>query len=187
MVLIDRTEATAGVTTTRNGRNIYSRGNPRARRDPSRIDAIILHQTDFVSDRIERFDYVIANYIVMQDGRALHVRPIDHALNSVGTDRHGIDIEIVGRYPSVNGRGRVSSGALPPIAQIKAARELVSRLALDRILMKIFGHVQFRQKNCPGPHLWRNVGEWAIENLHLSSSGRGRPIPEQWRSDSLMI
>ena len=187
MILIDRTDAAASVTRTRNGRNIYSRGNSRARRDTSHVDGIILHQTAFVSDRIERFDFVIANYIVMQDGRVLYVRPIEAALNSVGTDRRCIDIEVVGRYPAMSARGRVANGPLPPRAQIQGCRALVDQLARDRVLTKIFAHAQFRQKNCPGPHLWRNVGEWAISNLHLSSAGRGRPVPEQWRSDSLVI
>ena len=37
--------------------------------------------------------------------------------------------------------------------------------------------------NCPGPHLWYNVGEWAVQNLGLTSAGLRRPIPVEWRTE----
>ena len=188
MYIIDRTKITSSIYRTRNGRNIYSHGNPAARRQVAAIDAIILHQTAFVSGSVERFDYVIANYIVMQDGRVLSVRHVDAALNSIGTNQRAIDIEFVGNYPNARAVRRAAGSALflPSAAQIKAGRELVAYLKGRHGTGNIFGHVQFTPKNCPGPHLWYNVGEWAVRN-GFSSSRRGGRIPRQWKDASLQI
>jgi hypothetical protein len=186
MRIIDRTAQAASTVRTRNGRNIYSHGNAAARRDVSRIDAIMLHQTAFVSGDVARFDSVIANYIVMQNGDVLYVRPLSAALNSIGTNQRAIDIEFVGNYPSANAIRRGASSPVPPVIQLKAGRELVRYLKGRQGTGNIFGHVQFRPKNCPGPHIWYNVGEWAVRNgLHFG--GRGRPIPSNWQDASLAI
>jgi hypothetical protein len=186
MNIIDRTAATAAVTRTRNGRNIYSDGNPRARRNVAAITGIILHQTDFFSTSISRFDYVIANYIVMVDGTILFVRPLDAALNSIGTDQRAIDIEIVGDYPSSDDLGAGATATLPTRGQITAARDLVGYLKSQHGVSYIYGHRQFTTKNCPGPHLWYNVGEWAIRN-GMSGGRRGRPVPSTWTDSAMAI
>lgn len=188
MTIIDRTSRTAGVFRTMNGRNIFSGGRQSARRSVSAIDAIMLHQTDFLSASIDRFDCVIANYIVMQDGRVLMVRPLDHALNSIGTNQRAIDIEFVGDYPgdrAVRGGG-AAAGPTPPLVQIKAGRELVRFLKGRHGIGNIFAHAQFRTKNCPGPHLWYNVGEWAVSN-GFRCNGRGNRIRRTWQDPSLAI
>lgn len=188
MYIIDRTKINSSIHRTRNGRNIYSRGNTAARRPVGGIDAIILHQTAFVSGSVERFDYVIANYIVMQDGRVLRVRPVDAALNSIGTNQRAIDIEFVGNYPNARTVRRAGGSDLsvPSSGQIKAGRELVAYLKGRHGISNIFGHAQFTAKNCPGPHLWYNVGEWAVRN-GFSSSQRGGTIPRHWQEESLQI
>jgi hypothetical protein len=188
MEIIDRTSETASIRQTRDDRNIHSGGNPRARRRTDRIDAIILHQTTFVSGRVERFNYVIANYAVMQNGRVLLLRGLDVALNSVGTDQRAIDIEFEGDYPSARElrRGRGSTDR-PRVLQLQSGRELVRHLQQQHGVRHIFAHSQFTNKNCPGPHLWYNVGEWAVRNAGFSSSGRGRRIPEDFRDDTLAI
>jgi hypothetical protein len=185
MRLIDRTAETAATVQTRNGRNIYSHGNASARRDVGSIHSIILHQTAFVSSSVARFDFVIANYVVMQNGDVLFVRPLSAALNSIGTNQHAIDIEFVGNYPSAGPRG-VGAGPAPGAIQLTAGRELVSYLRANHAIHSIFGHIQFTVKNCPGPHIWYNVGEWAIRN-GMTRSGRGRPIPTEWQSPSLAV
>lgn len=44
-----------------------------------------------------------------------------------------------------------------------------------------------QRSNCPGPHIWYGVGEWAIQNLGMSDGGAGYkladgdPIPDSWR------
>jgi len=187
--IINRTNETSRIHHTRDGRNIYSRGNPAARREISEINAIILHQTSFVSARVERFNYVIANYIVMQDGRVLMVRPIEERLNSIGTNQRAIDIEFVGNYPDARAvhRGGRTTFSLPSTQQIRAGRELVAHLRDRHGISKIFGHIQFRSKNCPGPHLWYNVGMWAVVHGLSSSRTGARMIPRQWQDESMEI
>ena len=42
--------------------------------------------------------------------------------------------------------------------------------------------------NDPGPHIWKGVGQWALNELGLSdggatfSVGSGQPIPDSWRT-----
>lgn len=44
-----------------------------------------------------------------------------------------------------------------------------------------------QRSNCPGPHIWYGVGQWAINNLGMSDGGKGYkladgdPIPDSWR------
>jgi hypothetical protein len=188
MQIIDRTSNTATVLRTRDGRNIHSGGNPRARRRTDIIDAIILHHTGFVSGRVERFDYIIANYAVMQDGRVLRLRDLEVALNSVATHQHAIDIEFEGDYASARDIRRGRSSALPPVAQLSAGRELVRHLQQRHGVRYIFAHSQFTNKNCPGPHIWYNVGEWAVRNAGFASRGRGsRNNLAEFRDDALAV
>lgn len=184
MKIIDRTPFTASILQTRNRRNIFSGGNPSARRNVGTIDAIILHQTGFVSSNVTRLDYVIANYVIMQDGQILKLRDLEMALNSIGTNQRAIDIEFVGDYP--NARALRSASALPgpSLAQLGAGRWLICYLKSLHGVSNIYAHAQFTPKNCPGPQIWYNVGEWAIRN-GLRSVHRGRPIDPRWQASSL--
>lgn len=144
MKIIDRTAETASTSETRNHRHIFSAGNIHARRSVSRIDSVILHHTNFVSTDVARFNYVIANYIVMQDGRVLRVREHSMALNSVGTDHRAVDIEFVGVYGT--------AAARPPAIQLQRGRDLVAFLKGRHAIGRIVGHAHFTSKPCPGPH-----------------------------------
>jgi hypothetical protein len=177
MVIIDRTAATAGTHQTRDGRNIFSRGNPHARRSTARVDAVILHQTTFVSGDLARYDHVIANYAVLRDGRVLRLRDVAAALNSVGTDHRAIDVEFEGLY-------RSGSGVVPPAAQLHAGRALVRHLRERHGVTRIFAHAHFTAKDCPGAHLWYNVGEWGVAEGLLCDRAE-RPIPRAWRDPLL--
>jgi N-acetylmuramoyl-L-alanine amidase len=180
MIIIDRTAEASRVTITRNGRHIYSHGNVGARRSLSMIDGIILHHANFFSSDVERFDSVIANYIVMVDGRVLHVRPLSAALNSVGTDHRAIDIEFVGVYPG-------AGGARPPAAQLAAGRQLVAHLCgANPSLRRIYAHRHFRDKPCCGPHIWFNVGCWARQR-GMNSDGATQTLPTEWEAASLAL
>ena len=181
-----RTDGRPGV-----GNYIYSGNNPAARRATNNIDAVILHQTGrgFDNVSIDRFNYVIANYAVMKDGTVLFLRDLSHALNSVGTDHRGIDVEIAGNYlrmADLRSRHRRNPRTMyfhedPPAIQVRAARELVSYLKHTYGAPKIFAHAQFAPKNCPGPHLWYNVGIWAMRERHMINSGNGAGrIPPGW-------
>jgi hypothetical protein len=77
----------------------------------------------------------------------------------------------------------------PTLSQIMAGRGLLQQLKQDHGITHVFAHRQadrVGRGNCPGPHVWYNVGEWA-RRLGLSDGGAGftltggAPIPESWR------
>lgn len=104
---------------------------------------------------------------------------------------------------------------IPPKTQIDAGCSLVRYLKEQHDLDFVFAHRQgyvskarltgadpFRSElrqgsvsspqinqksNCPGPHIWYGVGEWAIAHLGMSDGGKGYkladgdPIPDSWR------
>lgn len=172
MQVIDRTEQTASTLTTRNGRNIYSRGDSMARRRVGSINAIMLHQTAFESSHVERYDAVIANYVVLQSGLVVKVRNHEDKLNSIGTNQHAIDIEFVGNYPNERLIRRAQRRGIelpaPPRAQIQAGRALIAHLKNHSGLgiTHLLTHAQFTAKNCCGPQLWANLSE--LQNLSFA-------------------
>jgi hypothetical protein len=74
-------------------------------------------------------------------------------------------------------------------AQIAAGRKLVNHLVKTIGLTHILAHRQAwpTRENCPGPDIWYQVGQWAIETLGLNDGGpgfkigSGNPIPNEWR------
>lgn len=69
----------------------------------------------------------------------------------------------------------------PPFEQIRKAQDLVAWLKRQHGLSEMLTHWHFRSKNCCGPHLWCNVGEWAIENLGFTSTrGDYRRVRRYW-------
>jgi hypothetical protein len=72
---------------------------------------------------------------------------------------------------------------VPTWREIDAGRQLVKQIKRQYNIRNVYGHAQFNavdRANCPGPHLWRNVGHWAIQNLGLSDAGAPHPIPHGW-------
>jgi hypothetical protein len=194
MNIIDRTSQAAGVFRTRGGRNIFSRGNPRVRRNVARIDPVILHQTTFFDHSAARYDCVINNYIVQRIGNVLFTRELSMGLNSVGTDYRGIDIEFEGNFPAV---AEISADSvLPTPIQIAVGRQLVNYFRNQHSQVnKIFAQAQYRAKNCPGLQLWCNIGEWFLHpptttsgQVPMIQDHRGtRPLPRSWTDASLAI
>src|SRR5262245_64618161 len=106
---IDRTKVAAPIRYTMDGRYIFSGDRPGSTRNPRFINAIILHQTGFVTHSMSRCDCIIANYVVMLDGTILFIRDLSVGMNSVGTDETAIDIEFVGDNPQVEAIARGST------------------------------------------------------------------------------
>lgn len=180
MIITDRTAEASRITMTRNNREIYSGGNSSARRNVAAINGIILHHTNFFNSDPSRYDYVIANYVVMADGRVLFVRPLAAALNSVATDHHAVDIEFEGVYPN-------ASGARPTAPQMQSGRELINHLRRTNPgIRRIFAHRHFRNKPCCGPYLWYNLGRWA-QQQGMSSTGAIHSLPSDWEVDTLAL
>ncbi len=90
-----------------------------------------------------------------------------------------------------------SRGDIPTLEQIRAGRQLISTLvafpAIADQIDYILAHRQLStlsRANCPGPHIWYNVGHWAETSPTLSlSSGRrrARAIPTSWTDPRFVI
>jgi len=59
----------------------------------------------------------------------------------------------------------------------------------------VFAHRQANyptKANCPGPHIWYNVGQWALgrgfsdggPGFHVAG---GAPIPDTWRDSGMSV
>lgn len=166
---------------------------------------------------VAAYDRMIAHFAILPDGNVLQLRDLEARLNSASQD-YGVDIEVVGCFnddrfdPAVwqshlaEGRARPrgctpyavshSQGELPTLAQIEAGRRLIAALvSLDPIrgqIRYILAHRQvtrISRENCPGPHVWYNLGHWAGAQWHLSSTRRAsnRPIPAAWQDPRFAV
>lgn len=155
----------------------------RTSRNASQINTVILHQTTFFSrdplpvqdldDDIaddHRLDVVIAHFLVRSDGNILYIRDIEHILQSV-SGRFGIDIEFEGRY------GHEATPHSPRLSEeaIRAGRRLIVSLRNQLPSLRFIhphGQVQSRGRgkrdSCPGPDIWMNIGEWAVQEFGLT-------------------
>jgi hypothetical protein len=192
--------------------------SPPEKRKGSRVPwAIVLHQMSF-SRGNDPYDYkkVTAHYIITPDGTIAQLHPITAYLYAAdGFNEGGISIEFAGNFPTksqstnpknfyhpddwVDKEGVKHEGMgmdqLTP-SQIMAGRWLVEHL-YDNVLPEIgsdltviLAHRQSgeQRQNDPGPDVWANVGQWAVDELGLSDGGPGfavgggNPIPDTWRS-----
>ena len=149
-------------------------------RSPAQITTIVLHQTHFFRGGSQtltedesrdmdmgddfRMDHIIAHFVILREGDILYTHDVQYTLNSV-SGLPGIDIEIEGEYghrPSPQG-SRLSEAA------IRAGRRLVNALAHQIPTVRyIHPHGQIQQNptklyTCPGPDIWMNIGEWAVD------------------------
>ena len=211
MNIIDRTQHTASISqsrqrSSRTGRFLpifANRGNARTR-DVGHIDSIVLHATGFSrldtpgtdssGSEHDDFDHTIAHFVVRQNGDVYRLRTYDVYLNNA-LGLYSVSIEVEGSFPSSHEiqRNRWSRGRHQmPLSQIFAGRALVQHIRSElNHVRHIFGHVQVtnmgvRRANCPGPHVWYNIGEWAVSTLGLQSSGHSaRVIPPDWQDPAL--
>jgi len=199
MAFIDRT---AHVTRNSTGRSRVKG----YRMNAIGVDAVVLHQMGFNrGSATESFDTVTAHFAVLRNGDVLLLHPIDEYLHaSNGLNARGIAIEFEGAFPSERGRWHrdvpTIQQILPTLAQITAARKLITGLRNRGTIAHIFAHRQSngdQKSNCPGPHVWYNVGQYFVNSGLLSDGGRGftfsrgsrtgMPIPDAWRDPSLKI
>jgi hypothetical protein len=142
------------------------------------LDAVVLHSLSF--DRgssITRYDGVDAHFVVLRSGDILYLHDVSEYLNaSHDFNDRGIAIEFAGNPPSETGKAYKAwkfGTHIPTLAQLDAGRKLVTVLARCFSLRYIYGHKQSCNKICPGPHVWYNVGRWAVQTLGLSDGGTG--------------
>ena len=176
----------------------------RGRRHPSTITRVILHQmgltaaaalpesTDPTAFRTDpenhRLDCIIAHLIVRRNGVIAYTHDVENVLNGTFALRDSIEIEFEGDYN--NEEGPHPRDPRPELQQIRAGRFLVQSLVRNSALNigTIHPHQQYSpgsRPNCPGPDIWVNVGEWAVNNVKTKNnlnlqtitgtSRRGRP------------
>ena len=161
--------------------------------------ALVLHQMGFSrgSDP-EKYDRVTAHYKILPDGTIVWSWDDNVRLPaSSGLNQGSWAVEFVGNFPSRAGSqdpqhfykpGKFGAHQLTS-AQVQAGRDLIDHL-IARGLTKVLAHRQSgaQRQNDPGPDIWYRVGEWGVRERGLSmggpgySVGRGRPIPETWRT-----
>jgi hypothetical protein len=195
------------------GASAPGRRSPRYDRQPGDIRAIVLHQTagaSFISGRAaerlsnrsadsqmhssHRIDRIAAHFVVLQDGTIFYTHDVQFLIDSAG-GRHGIDIEVAGRFPA---SPTPDPTRRLPAASIRALRGLVAALQQQLpTLTHIHPHGQIQSVDtdggivrpcggpgsanpasklisCPGPDIWVNVGMWACRDLGLVSDN---PLP----------
>jgi hypothetical protein len=167
---------------------------------------------------VTAYDHTIAHFVVLpKGGEIIQLRDIDVRLNNV-LPTHGVHIEIVGCFNSdsfdchayrrneaagllyTGGRLHAtlrSRAEVPRVRQIQATRRLIAALVShDPIMGQINCILAHRQvtsmgsgrANCPGPHIWYNVGEWARREWHLDSGcHRAQTIPVSWQNPRFTI
>jgi hypothetical protein len=165
-------------------------------RHPNKVWALVLHQMaccSRVADPLKRFLKMAPHFAILPDGRILQLHPILSLTGaSNGFNPGSVAVEFAGNFPDTrgnwwhgdeNGRNQVTP------AQIEAGRYLVRYLIRTMGLKEILAHRQSSgtRDNDPGPDIWYQVGQWAIDNLGLSDggpgfkTGTGKSIPDIWR------
>lgn len=162
-------------------------------RDESEVRACVLHATGFSRHADNpRWNLVSAHFVVLQGGDVLMLH---HPLTrmSVGSgpcNAQGITIEH--ELNPISDRGtyykpeKFGRGVLGPV-QVQASRDLLRYLCATYPIKLVIAHRHFdgkRKGNCPGPDIWRECGQWAIDTLGLTEPAPlpgGLAIPDSWR------
>lgn len=173
------------------------RSHRKGRRDSKTVYALVLHQMACCfSPRkpLERFLSIVSHFAITNDGRILQLHPISALLwASNGFNARSVAVEFAGNFPDTRGRwwkGDEYGRNRPTPAQINGGRYLVRYLIRTMGLTHVLAHRQSSgtRENDPGPDIWYNVGQWAVDTLGLQDGGpgfkigTGNPIPNEWRT-----
>jgi len=162
----------------------------------------VLHQTGFEWRFANAmWSRVRAHFVVHRCGTVSQLHPITTRMR-FGCG-HGnawaVNIECEGNYPLAyrNGKpvhwqpekfGRSVLEEAP--AQVEAARGLLAWLVGQVPGLRVGAHRQLEEEKsgCCGPDLWREVGQYAIDELGLAAmpTNGGLDIPDDWRGPPRM-
>jgi len=156
----------------------------------------VLHQTSFSRGSApDNYLTVHAHFVVLPEGTIVQLHPIEtYLVASSAFNDDAISVEVVGNFPDERGHywkpGEYGRSVLSP-QQIDGGCDLVRYLRDTYGVSFIFAHrqgeVEDSRGNCPGPDVWYNIGQWAVNELGLSDGGKGykegkgSPIPDSWR------
>lgn len=165
-------------------------------RQTADVYGLVLHQMACCfapKDPLRRFLTLNAHFAILADGRILQLHPVPALLwASNGFNRGSVAVEFAGNFPSTRGQwwqGDKFGRNQVTAAQIEAGRYLVRYLRQTMNLRVVLAHRQSSgsRTNDPGPDIWSQVGQWAVDTLGLRDGGpgfkvgTGNPIPQEWR------
>jgi phosphatidylserine/phosphatidylglycerophosphate/cardiolipin synthase-like enzyme len=174
-------------------------------RDPGKVWAFVLHHMAFkrrsrtnkqFSDP-ESYLNTGAHFCIMFDGRIIQLHPVSRMIwHGNCLSPRSVAVEFEGNFPNIKGKwwidkdSTVQNKDVPTQAQYDAGRFLTSYLKMVLGTTHIFAHRQSSdsRENDPGPDIWYNVGQWAINNLGMTEGGSsfkcgtGFPILAEWRT-----
>ena len=176
-------------------------------RDPRTLWAFVLHHMAFKrKGRISKkysdptaYLNTGAHFCIMLDGRIIQLHPISRMIwHGNCLSPRSVAVEFEGNFPDIKGRWwfdrtkykRSPDEDHPTQAQFDSGRFLASYLKKVLDTKSIHPHRQSSatRENDPGPDIWYNVGQWAIDNLALTDGGpafkcgTGNPILSQWKT-----
>jgi peptidoglycan hydrolase-like protein with peptidoglycan-binding domain len=166
-------------------------------RDPRTVTALVLHQMACCASRKDPLNSYLkigSHYTILRDGRILQMHPISSVIwASNGFNQRSVAVEFAGNLPDTKGRwwkGEKYGKNQLTRAQVEAGRHLIQHLVMTIGLKHVLAHRQSSgtRTNDPGPDIWFNVGQWAINTLKLSDGGpgfkidSGAAIPPEWRT-----
>lgn len=158
------------------------------------VTGVVLHHTG--SNRGSdpaAYDHLGTHFAVLPNGRTLTLFDEDVLLHcSNHLNPFTVAVEFVGNFPRADGGWWTGTASrdLPTQAQIRSGRHLLNYLQCAIGITHVFAHRQGtparRKGDCPGPHIWYNIGEWGMRR-RLSDGGAGwrigdgAAIPAAWR------
>ncbi|MFN2440288.1 MAG: type VI secretion system tube protein TssD, partial [Chitinophagaceae bacterium] len=174
-------------------------------RDPRKVYAFVLHHMAFKRKSHKTGKYsdpnsylsTGAHFFIMLDGRIIQLHPISRMIWHGNCISPGsVAVEFEGNFPNIKGQWWINKDSQyqnkdnPTQAQFDSGRFLAGYLKLVLGTTHILAHRQSSdsRENDPGPDIWYNVGQWAVDKLGLSDGGptfkcgTGNPILPEWRT-----
>lgn len=174
-------------------------------RDPRKVYAFVLHHMAFkrwnpktkAYSNPESYLATGAHFCIMLDGRIIQLHACSRMIwhgNCVSPG--SVAVEFEGNFPNIKGSWWINKDAKipdkdkPTPAQFESGKFLTSYLKTVLGITHILAHRQSSdsRENDPGPDIWYNVGQWAIDKLGLTDGGptfkcgTGKPILPEWRT-----
>ena len=173
------------------------KSNRKGNRDAKTVYALVLHQMACCArrkDPLRSYLNIKSHFAILRDGTILQLHPISALLwASNGFNARSVAVEFAGNFPSTQGKwwqGDKFGRDRPTQAQFEAGRYLIRYLIRTMGLTHVLAHRQSSstRENDPGPDIWSQVGQWAVDKLGLKDGGpgfkigSGNPIPDAWRT-----
>jgi len=155
------------------------------------IDALVLHSTAGPERKLKRYYDFSVHFVITPSGTIYQLHDESVRCNgSSGFNSRSVAVEFVGHFKQGNGKWNKNNNLrhVPTKQQIESGRSLVKYLKRTLHIKYVLAHAQAANKNCPGPEIWYNVGEWAINNGFSANGTKiavpgGKSIASIWRDN----